>query len=727
MTEEEPELSGRNVRSSSGQVGRVHLADQPVDQTAMRARRPLQTEPGVPVGDEPPELPYAARSFERDDARPLDGRALLLQIHDGVAEPSQDGSQRCRGVGLQRTQSLFLGRHLGCGRLHYLGHDAPLAGVGYQRYHLNIRVAYSSTMNTDLNKQQRAAVEAGDGPVLIVAGPGTGKTKTLTARIAHLLRSGVSATDILALTFTVKAAREMRERVAVVLDGSDAPDISTFHSLGHRLLKDLESDRELAFVDEATRQVIVRDLPRPAEMKSLTTRELTLAISRQKGMLGGGADAAAQKFLASYQAALRSAGVVDYDDLLYRVYHELPQNADVHSKWRRRYRYILIDEFQDTSELQWALIGLIRGNDNVFVIGDPKQSIYGFRGASGETFDRFRRDFATAQEITLKVNYRSDQSIVALASAVFGGQDALTAHSTQPGIARAVRTLNEFSEADYVLAQIEEGIGGSDLLKAGGEGSGRFRDFAILYRTHQVSKTLQRRLRDSGIPFQVVGEGSPYEQPDVQAIVGALAWFGGGELPKVKGFSSAQLQVLLGEVDAALPVSRLADQIASKLELAVKDDSRQRLSQFVSTLVRFDAREDGLKAALDYIARLAQDDFFDPAADMVTLMTIHASKGLEFPHVMVIAAEEGTLPNIRRTTPTDFDEEKRLFYVAVTRARNRLDILHVDKRASEARTVSRFVQEISEDILPRIDDPAMATLQKKFHRRQQKARQATLF
>jgi DNA helicase-2/ATP-dependent DNA helicase PcrA len=582
-------------------------------------------------------------------------------------------------------------------------------------------------VSIELNQQQRAAVEADDGPVLIVAGPGTGKTKTLTARIAHLLQRGVKSTDILALTFTVKAAREMQERVADLLDGAIAPDISTFHSLGHRILKDLDPQAEFRFADEAARQAIVRELPRPTEMKSLTVRECALAISKQKGALGDSTASAAQTLLDRYQSALSQAGLVDYDDLLYRVYHELPAKPDVHRKWRGRYRYILIDEFQDTSELQWALIGLIRGNQNIFVIGDPKQSIYGFRGASAAMFDRFRQDFPSSREVTLEINYRSDQTIVALASAVFGGRDALLAHSTQAGNVQAVRTLNEFSEADYVLARIEEGIGGSDLLKASGEGGRRFRDFAVLYRTHQVSKILQRRLHDSGIPFQVVGEGSPYEQPDVLAVIDALRWFGGGDLPNVKGWTSAQIQARLADVSPKQPVSQIASQVIEQLNLSTKENSKQRLGQFVSTLVRFDSLDDGMEACLAYVDQLAQGDFYDPQADMVTLMTIHASKGLEFAHVIVIAAEEGTLPNIRKTLPTDFDEEKRLFYVAITRARNQLDVVHASKRAGEARELSRFVREVSEQILPRTEDPAAADLQKKLHRREQKARQATLF
>lgn len=580
---------------------------------------------------------------------------------------------------------------------------------------------------SNLNDQQRKAVEAEDGPVLIVAGPGTGKTKTLTARIAYLLQRGVKPTDILALTFTVKAAREMRERVAAQLSGVAPPDISTFHSLGHRILKDLDPHTELRFADEAARQAIVRELPRPAEMKSLTVRECALAISKQKGALSNESGVGVQKLLGRYQSALNEAGLVDYDDLLYRVYHELPAKPGVLSNWRGRYRYILIDEFQDTSDLQWALIGLIRGNQNVFVIGDPKQSIYGFRGASAAMFDRFRQDFPDCREVTLQVNYRSDQAIVALASAVFGGRDALQAHSTEVGGARAVSTLNEFSEADYVLAQIEEGIGGSDLLTASGEGGRRFRDFAVLYRTHQVSKTLQRRLHDSGIPFQVVGEGSPYDQPDVNTVIDSLRWFGGGELPRVKGWTEAQIRARLEGADRDQPVSKIAAQVIDQLNLATKDNSRRRLNQLVSTLVRFDGRPDGLQACLAYVDQLAQGDFYDSQADMVTLMTIHASKGLEFSQVFLIAAEEGTLPNVRKTLPTDFDEEKRLFYVAVTRARNQLDIVHAGKRAGEIRELSRFAQELDEQVLPRTEDPAAASLQKKLYRREQKARQGTLF
>lgn len=582
----------------------------------------------------------------------------------------------------------------------------------------------------ELNQQQCEAVEAGDGPVLIVAGPGTGKTKTLTARIAHLVAHGVEPSQILALTFTVKAAHEMSQRVAKLLGAVTVPPISTIHALGYRILQESQPDTEMKFISDAERLSLVRDLLRPVELKPLTARELALAISKHKGTVHGGDDPHMNLMLQRYQEGLLARGLVDFDDLLYRAYHQLQSNPAQRDLWRSRYRYILIDEFQDTSELQWELIGLIRGHDNVFAIGDPKQSIYGFRGASAAMFDRFGQDFPKHRSIALHVNYRSDQAVVALASAVFAGRDALTAHSDQPGAVQAVRTLNESSEADYILSQIEEGIGGSDILRASASGGGdgrSFRDFAVLYRTHQAAKTLQRRLHDSGIPIQIVGEGSPYEQPDVQAIIGALRWFEGREVPSVKGFTAGQVRSLLEAVDRHQSVSRLADAIIQAFLLASTDTARQRLGQFVSTLVRFDERTDGLAACLAYIDEISQGDFYDPHVDAVTLLTIHASKGLEFPCVMLIAAEEGILPHIRKTAPTDFEEEKRLFYVAATRARQRLDIVFASKRMGESREVSRFVQELSQDVLPRRDDPNSAQLQKKMQRRAQKARQATLF
>ncbi len=525
----------------------------------------------------------------------------------------------------------------------------------------------------DLNQKQRKAVAANDGPVLIVAGPGTGKTKTLTAHIAYLMQQGVEPDAILALTFTVKAANEMRDRVVALASGV-RPHISTFHALGYKLLREALPDDRLTFISESDRLTLVRELSRPKELGSLSTRELALAVSRYKGSVMPNQSLPLGQLVAQYQRRLQDANLVDFDDLLFRTFQLFEQNTAMRDKWRLRYRHILMDEFQDTSELQWELIQKLRGNDNVFVIGDPKQSIYGFRGADVDMF------------------------------------------------------LNEFSEADYVLAQIEKGIGGSDLLKAGGDAThSSFRDFAVLYRTHQAAKTVQQRLLDSGIPFQVVGEGSPFEQLEVQAVIGLLQRLEGGDAAPPRGFSSIQADTLLQQIDTTQPVSSIAEACIRNFSLASDDRKRQRLAQFVSTLVRFDTSSDGLQKCLAYIDRISQEEFYDPDADAVTLMTIHASKGLEFTHVMLIATEEGILPHVRKTAATDFEEERRLFYVAITRAKQQLDVIYAKKRAKEQRQPSRYITELDAHVLPRLTDPAMDKLEKKLHRREQKVRQGRLF
>ncbi len=580
---------------------------------------------------------------------------------------------------------------------------------------------------SDLNEQQRHAVEAGDGPVVIVAGPGTGKTKTLTTRIAYLLSKGVDPQRILALTFTVKAAEEMRHRVAD-MSSKEVSHISTFHALGYKILREALPEEKREFISESARLALIRQLPRPQDLGDMTARDLGLAVSRYKGGIDPDYRSPLGRFVSQYQTALDELKLHDFDDLLYRTHHLLEANSTLRQAWRTRYDYMLVDEFQDTSELQWEVLMQIHGTDNIFVIGDPKQSIYGFRGATSDMFARFRQDFPHRTEVNLQINYRSAHAIVELASAIFGGADALSAHSSEVGAVRAVQTLNEFSEADYVLDQIEQGIGGSDLLKAGsGLASRRFKDFAVLYRTHQSARILQQRLHDSGIPFQVVGEGSPYEQPEVAAMIGLLRRMNGEEALPPKGFSEVQTAALLRTVDRSLPLSKLAQQCIETFALGSDDQKQQRLNQFVSTLVRFDDAADGLQKCMEYIDHIAQEEFYDANADAVTLLTIHASKGLEFTHVLLLATEEGTLPHIRKRGTPDFDEERRLFYVAVTRAKSQLDILYAKKRKNELREPSRYITELPEEILPRTVDPALATLEKKMHRRAQKSRQAKLF
>ena len=569
----------------------------------------------------------------------------------------------------------------------------------------------------ELNDQQREAVELVGEPSLIVAGPGTGKTKTLTARIAHLITSGAAKPgEILALTFTNKAAEEMRSRVAASVDG-EVPTITTFHALCYQLL-----GGDMQFISSAERTMLIKSLRKSAELKSLTTNELALEISRLKNQTVDTEDKALDALRRAYDAALEERGLCDFDDLLLKT-RELLKTE----KPELPYNYILVDEFQDTNTLQYELLQLIRNNDNVCVIGDPLQSIYGFRGADSTMFDRFAADFPDLKKVYLSVNYRSVPEVVRLTNEIFPDSPKLTAHTEMSGKVTAIEVLNEYSEAARIIDTIEKSIGGSSFLKSHEmeydqhEAGHTFRDFAVLCRTHHVGKTVQKLLGESGIPFQVVGEGSFYERPAIWATIQLMRYFINPSvmlesLPALKNFSAIQIKVLLEKIDGTQNVSDLAVTIMDTFGLDQADRS-----QFISGLVRFD--EQRLAAYVQYVDELMATEFYDPSADAVTLTTIHAAKGLEFTHVFLIGAEEGVLSHKN----ADLEEERRLFYVAVSRAKKQLDILRARTRASKPTELSRFVRNIDNTILPRALDENIEAQKRRIAKRTAKRSQGSLF
>lgn len=569
----------------------------------------------------------------------------------------------------------------------------------------------------ELNVEQKSAVNQTDGPLLIVAGPGTGKTKTLTARIAHLMASGAAKPgEILALTFTNKAAEEMRSRVAASVDG-EVPTITTFHALCYQLL-----GGGMQFISNAERTMLIKSLRKSAELKSLTTNELALEISRLKNQTVETEDKTLNTLRRAYDAALEERGLHDFDDLLLKTRELLKtEKPDL------PYNYILVDEFQDTNALQYELLQLIRNNDNICVIGDPLQSIYGFRGADSTMFDRFAADFPDVKKVYLSVNYRSVPQVVRLTNEIFPDSPKLTANTEVAGKVAAIEVLNEYSEAARIIDTIEKSIGGSSFLKSHEidydqhEAGHTFRDFAILYRTHHVGKTVQKLLGESGIPFQVVGEGSFYERPAIWATIQIMRYFVDPSvtlesIPALKNFSAMQINVLLETIDGTQNVSDLAVAIMDTFGLDQTDRS-----QFIGSSVRFDGQ--GLAAYVRHVDELMATEFYDPSADAVTLTTIHAAKGLEFNHVFLIAAEEGVLPHKN----ADVDEERRLFYVAVSRAKKQLDILHARTRAGKATELSRFVRNIDSTILPCILDENIETQKRRIAKRTAKRSQGTLF
>ncbi|HSX32194.1 MAG TPA: ATP-dependent helicase [Candidatus Saccharimonadales bacterium] len=567
-------------------------------------------------------------------------------------------------------------------------------------------------MQNTLNDAQQAAVTAKDGPVLIVAGPGTGKTKTLTARIMHLIATKQAKPEqILALTFTKKAAEEMRERVGV--DGKRA-NIMTFHALCHQLL-----GGELVFVSEPARLQLIKKLSRPATLKGLSVRELGLQLSRAKNIADTDADVA--KVLDLYNTALAAQGLVDFDDLLVRVKEMLQTDETVRGTVQALYTHILVDEFQDTNVLQYELLKLLRGNDNLFVIGDPEQSIYGFRGASGSIFGQFMADFPAHITVTLTTNYRSTPEVVRLSNAIAADAVDLQAATTVTGKVQTVQVLNEYSEANWVVREIQRAIGGADLQQAVSDDTRdahrTLSDFAVLYRSRKAGLVVQKTLEASGLPYQVVGDGSPYDKPHLQALIALVQSAATNQLPQLEGFGIAEqkaLQRLLADA-AQIEPKVLGEKAVRMLGLELTPATQQ----FLNTLTGFT----DVTQAAQYFDTLAEQGFYDPNADAITLLTIHASKGLEFSHVFLVGAEEGILPHTR----ADEAEEKRLFYVAATRAKHRLDIVHAKTRSAQPAALSRFAANLPAAVLPRKIDPHMIDDTRRAQKRAIKRSQQSLF
>lgn len=573
---------------------------------------------------------------------------------------------------------------------------------------------YSKVVDT-LNPQQKQAAQASDGPVVIIAGPGTGKTKTLTARLGFLVTNGVAPAKILALTFTKKAAEEMQQRY--LANNPAGPVILTFHALCFGLVKDKLGAAPVVIAEHA-RLAIIKNLSKPAQLKTASTRELSLLISRAKNMAN--AETAVQRLVVAYNTELATMGMCDFDDILLQVRDLLRSDSAWRTQQQQRFSHILVDEFQDTSVVQYQLLQLLRGTDNLFVIGDPQQSIYGFRGADGDIFAKFAADFPQARQITLSVNYRSAPQIVALANAVYPTALPLVAYNQQPGAVQAVAVLNEYSEANWVLDHIQKLIGGSDMLRVVSDDHRHnhcsLGDIAVLYRSRRVARTVQKTLIDSGIPVQIVGEGSPYDAPDVQLIVQLLTNLADPQRPAViKGLSRGQIAALLGTLDASLSPYQLAEQIMQHAAMQPTDHTRQLLAVLV--------QHKTLAAAVKYFDQLAAQDFYDPRADAITLLTIHAAKGLEFAHVFVVGVEQGVLP----AKSGDEAEEKRLFYVAITRAKERLDLLYTRLRGGQKADISDYITQLDPSVLPRVIDPLLQGDQRRAQKRKAKRAQTSLF
>jgi DNA helicase-2/ATP-dependent DNA helicase PcrA len=555
---------------------------------------------------------------------------------------------------------------------------------------------------TALDDDQRAAAAIVDGPLVIVAGPGSGKTRTLTQRIVHLVAEcGVAGAHCLAITFTRRAAAEMRERLHRSLHqslGARADDISvhTFHSLGLAILREHANaaglQRGFRVAGEAERVAALAaalDLPQPR------AQSLVRAISKsgRTAIPLGGEVAEAR---AAYQKVLSVNNWIDFDDLVGLAVRLLESDSGIAALYRERFRFVSVDEFQDVDARQYRLLTLLAPppGGNLCVIGDPHQAIYGFRGADASCFERFRHDYPGAATVTLKRNYRSSGTIVAASSQIIGeNSDA----ANEP-IAEIVRDMHERitihaapterAEAEFVVATIEQAIGGHSFFsidsgRASGQGEAlSFADFAVLYRTEAQAAALTEALARSGIPFRKHSHTPLGEEPAARALLDALASGAGTDDDLVTRLKNA--------------AQRLA---AEKDETAAIDLALQRLMPIAETCGGDAAR------FLDAVALASDADFWDARADAVALLTLHAAKGLEFAFVFIAGLEDGVLPLHwgKAESIDEMAEERRLFYVGMTRAKDRLVLSRALKRLWRGRVreqkPSRFLAAIESELV----------------------------
>lgn len=625
-----------------------------------------------------------------------------------------------------------------------------------------------------LNPEQRRAVETTEGPLLIQAGAGSGKTKTLTHRIAYLIATQrATPYNILAVTFTNKAAKEMRERVAGLL-GENAenrgfmPYMGTFHGICVRLLRqDGESigiPRSFVIFDESDRQAAIKQVSKQLmiDEKAFPARVISGLISSAKnemitpevyaGSASSPAQQAAAKVFPIYERSLREAAALDFDDLINRTASMLKTQSEIRAKWQQQFRYIMIDEYQDTNAAQYQLVNMLTNEDrNIAVVGDDWQSIYSWRGADFRNILKFEKDFKDCTVIKLEQNYRSTKHILDAAHAIItkNAQRSDKRLWTDAGDGLPVQMLqvgNERAEGEAVIRRIRNGID---------SGRRRYRDYAVLYRTNAQSRSIEEAFVHYGIPYRVVGGVRFYDRKEIKDVLAYLRLIFQPEdrvsferivnIPargigakSLQNFFAWQRATGLSLLDAMTEVENctdltpkarkalgeLGDTIASLREVGVDAsvagliDSLLRRIEYLNYLsdgtpqgearqenvkellsVAQEYQEAGLDGFLEEVALVSDLDGADFTGDAVTLMTLHAAKGLEFPVVFMIGMEETIFPHSRALyDQSEMEEERRLCYVGMTRARQELYMSYASSRllygGVQHNPPSRFLSEI---------------------------------
>ena len=601
------------------------------------------------------------------------------------------------------------------------------------------------------SKAQTQAIMHKDGPMMVLAGPGSGKTTVITHRVQYLTKEyGIDPGDILVITFTRAAAEEMRERYEALTGGGSRVTFGTFHSIFFRILKLAYRYTADNIVREDQQMQFVRELAQAGGLEPEDENEFAASILSEISSVKGERialehyyskncpDAVFRQLYAGYEEKMRRAGLIDFDDMMVLCLELFTERKDILSAWQRRYRYILIDEFQDINRLQYEIVRMLaKPEDNLFIVGDDDQSIYRFRGAKPEIMLGFERDYPGAGRILLDVNYRSTEEIVAPALRLIG--------ENQKRFSKAIHTTGRHGK--NVITKLWQDPGEENLAIAREiqlylQSGVRPGDIAVLYRTNAGPRFLMEKLMEYNLPFRTrdtvpnlyehwisrniltyirIAMGSRAREDILQVINRPKRYISRDAMPdetvsfeKMKAFYAEKdwiaerIESLEGDLRAIARMSPLA--AVNYIRQGMGYDEylieyaafrRMRPEELLETADELKESAAGFKTFDEWFAHIDayKEELLRQAAqrrtetDAITLATMHSAKGLEFPIVYILDANEGITPHSRAMLDEDMEEERRLFYVAMTRAKTRLHVYAVRERYHKKAEVSRFVWE----------------------------------
>lgn len=601
------------------------------------------------------------------------------------------------------------------------------------------------------SKAQTQAIMHKDGPMMVLAGPGSGKTTVITHRVQYLTKEyGIDPGDILVITFTRAAAEEMRERYEALTGGGSRVTFGTFHSIFFRILKLAYRYTADNIVREEQQMQFVRELAQTGGLEPEDENEFAASILSEISSVKGERialehyyskncpDAVFRQLYAGYEEKMRRAGLIDFDDMMVLCLELFTERKDILSAWQRRYRYILIDEFQDINRLQYEIVRMLaKPEDNLFIVGDDDQSIYRFRGAKPEIMLGFERDYPGAGRILLDMNYRSTEEIVAPALRLIG--------ENQKRFSKAIHTTGRHGK--NVITKLWQDPGEENLAIAREiqlylQSGVRPGDIAVLYRTNAGPRFLMEKLMEYNLPFRTrdtvpnlyehwisrniltyirIAMGSRAREDILQVINRPKRYISRDAMPdetvsfeKMKAFYAEKdwiaerIESLEGDLRAIARMSPLA--AVNYIRQGIGYDEylieyaafrRMRPEELLETADELKESAAGFKTFDEWFAHIEayKEELLRQAAqrrtetDAITLATMHSAKGLEFPIVYILDANEGITPHSRAMLDEDMEEERRLFYVAMTRAKTRLHVYAVRERYHKKAEVSRFVWE----------------------------------